>query len=65
MPSASMMRNADGDFKSIVAGVLMMAPDNEAQREEMINEPSILRAEFTRELEDLTVLKARFNHNIK
>jgi hypothetical protein len=36
MPTAAMLRNADGDFKSIVAGVLNTAIDNQAQREEAI-----------------------------
>ena len=64
MPTAAMLRNADGDFKSIVAGVINMAPEVEPQREEFIAEPSIIRAEFTRELEDLDVLKGKFKDNI-
>jgi hypothetical protein len=32
MPSAKQMRQADGDFKSIVAGVLTMAPSISANR---------------------------------
>ena len=64
MPTVAMLRAADGDFKSIVAGVINTAPDNEAQREEAIQEPSIIRAEFTREIEELDDLRKRFRNNI-
>lgn len=33
MPTATMMRMADGDFKSIVAGVLKISPEIEAGRQ--------------------------------
>jgi hypothetical protein len=36
MPTAAMIREADGDLKSIVAGVLNVAVDIEAQREEAL-----------------------------
>lgn len=65
MPTAAMIREADGDLKSIVAGVLNVAVDIEAQREEALQQPSVLRSEFTREMEDLDVLKQKFNANVK
>lgn len=36
MPTAAMIREADGDIKSIVAAVLNMASDIDAQREEAL-----------------------------
>lgn len=36
MPTAAMIRESDGDFKSIVAAVINLAPDQYAQRENVI-----------------------------
>ncbi len=65
MPTASMMRMHDGDFKSIVAGVLKIAPEVEAGRQHTINTPSVIRAEFTREIEELDRFRQQINQNIR
>lgn len=51
MPTATMMQRAGGDYKSIVAAVLKMAPETEATRVFAIKTASIIIAEFTREIE--------------
>ena len=65
MPTATMMRMHDGDFKSIVAGVLKIAPEVEAGRQHTINTPSVIRAEFTREIEELDRFRQQINQNIR
>lgn len=65
MPTAAMMRMHDGDFKSIVAGVLKVAPEIEAGRQHTINTPSVIRAEFTREIEELDRFRQQINQNIR
>lgn len=65
MPTATMMRMADGDFKSIVAGVLKISPEIEAGRQYTVNTPSVIRAEFTREIEELDKFRQQINNNIR
>lgn len=65
MPTAAQMRAHNGDFKSIVAGVLRIAPNIEAGRQHVLNTPSVIRAEFTRELEVLDELRKKINSNIR
>jgi len=50
-PTAAMMRGAGGDYKSIVASVLKIAPSSIVSRQHTLNTPSIMRAEFTHEIE--------------
>lgn len=45
-PSASMMRAAGGDFKSIVSSVLRISPELSTMRLSVLNQPSVMRAEF-------------------
>lgn len=46
MPTATQMKANDGDFESIVAGVLTMAPSITANRKITLQNPSVFRAEF-------------------
>lgn len=64
-PTAAQMNASGGDFKSIVAAVLNMAPDIDVSRSHTVNTPSIIRAEFTRELEELEKLRGKMNSNIR
>ena len=65
MPTASMLQAADGDFDNIVNMVLKIRPDIEAGRQYTIQTPSVIRAEFTREIEALNELRGKFRDNIR
>jgi hypothetical protein len=65
MPTAKQMREADGDFESIVAGVLQMAPAVTANRKITLQNPSVYRAEFDHEIDQLALLKSKLNLNIE
>ena len=60
-----MLRAHDGDFRNIVNIVLKMRQDTKAYRKEIINTPSIIRAEFTREIEELQRLRDKINVNVQ
>lgn len=64
MPTGAMMKANGKDFHSIVQGVIRMAPEIEAGRQYTINIPSVLRAEFTREIDDLNILRGKFKANM-
>ena len=53
MPTAAMMNAANGDYSSIVAAVLKMAPYLESSRKHTVNIPSIMRAELGHEIEEM------------
>lgn len=61
MPSASQLRANDGNFDMIVSAVLKLRPNITAKRSDIIKTPSIIRAEFTREIDELN----KFRGNIK
>lgn len=65
MPTAKQMREMDGDYESIVRGVLHMAPSITANRKITLQNPSVYRAEFQHEIDDLAVLKAKLALNIE
>jgi len=47
-----------------VTAVLKLRPDIAASRSETIKTPSVIRAEFTREIEELTTLRRRIKERI-
>lgn len=57
MPTAAMLTAADGNFDDIVNMVLKIRPDIEAGRQYTIKTPSVIRAEFTREIDSLKALR--------
>jgi hypothetical protein len=59
MPTAKEVREADGDFEAIVAGVLKIAPGITANRKITLQNPSVVRAEFQHELDNLAELKQK------
>ena len=65
MPTAAMITAADGNFDDIVNSVLRMRPDIEAGRQYTVQTPSVIRAEFTREIDQLNELRAKFKENIR
>ena len=65
MPSAAMLQANDGKFDDIVNAVLRMRPDIETGRQYTIQTPSVIRAEFTREIEALNELRKKFRSNIR
>ncbi len=65
MPTAAMLTAADGKFDDIVNSVLRMRPHIEAGRQYTIQTPSVIRAEFTREIDQLNELRAKFRDNIR
>jgi len=60
MPSAAMLQANDGNFDDIVASILRMRPHIESGRQYTIKTPSVIRAEFTGEIEELNNLRAKF-----
>lgn len=65
MPTATMLQATDGDFDDIVNMVLRMRPNIEAGRQYTVQTPSVIRAEFTREIEALNELRGKFRANIR
>ena len=65
MPTAAQLRATDGKFDDIVNSVLKMRPSIECGRKYTVLTPSIIRAEFTREIEELNKLRAKFRSNIR
>lgn len=65
MPTATMMQRAGGDYKSIVAAILKMAPETEATRVHAIKTASVMVAEFTREIDEQNKLRQRMAVNVK
>ena len=63
--SAAMLQACDGDFDDIVNQVLRMRPHIEAGRQYTVQTPSVIRAEFTREIDALNELRAKFKANIR
>jgi len=64
MPPAQHLRSELVDHKSIVARVLKCRPEIHCKRSEVIKTPSIIRAEFTREREQLDVFRSSLKQNI-
>ena len=65
MPSAAMLQAADANFDDIVNSVLRMRPYIETGRHYTLQTPSVIRAEFTREIEQLNELRSKFRANIQ
>jgi len=65
MPSAAMLQATDGNFDDIVNAVLRMRPEIEAGRQFTVQTPSVIRAEFTREIDALNELRSKFRSNIR
>ena len=65
MPTAAMLTAADGNFDDIVNMVLRIRPDIETGRQYTVKTPSVIRAEFTREIEALNELRGKFRGNIR
>jgi len=65
MPSAAMLQAADGNFDDIVNAVLRMRPEIETGRQYTVQTPSVIRAEFTREIDALNELRSKFRSNIR
>jgi len=65
MPPASAIRARDGDFKSIVKMIIAMSHEISGQRQALLGIPSVIRAEFTREREEIDVLRKRISANLK
>jgi len=65
MPTAAMLTASDCNFDDVVNMVLRMRPDIEAGRQYTIQTPSVIRAEFTREIEALNELRGKFRSNIR
>lgn len=65
MPTAVQLRNKTVDYKSIVQQVLHVKGDIEAKRKDIIRTPSIRRAEFTREREELDDFRIKLRSNIQ
>jgi len=51
MPTAAMLRAHDNNFEHIVDGVLKMRHDVKAKRKQVLAIPSVMKAEFTREID--------------
>jgi len=64
MPPAIQLRQKQIDHRAIVAKVLKCRPEITAKRNDAIKIPSIIRAEFTRELEKLDDFKQALKKNI-
>lgn len=60
-----MIQATDGNFDDIVNSVLRMRKDIEAGRQYTVQTPSVIRAEFTREIDALNELRSKFRSNIK
>jgi hypothetical protein len=65
MPTAAMITAAGGDFDDIVNSVLRMRIDIEAGRAYTVQTPTVIRAEFTREVDALNELRSKFKTNIR
>ena len=65
MPTAAMLQASDGDFDDIVNSVLKMRDVLEAGRQYTLQTPSVIRAEFTREIDKLNELRGKFRDNIR
>jgi len=64
MPPAIQLRNRSIDHKAIVAKVLKCRPEITAKRNEVTKIPSVIRAEFTREIEQLDAFRSALKKNI-
>lgn len=64
MPPASAIRSRDGDFKSIVKMIIAMSHEISGQRQALLGIPSVIRAEFTRERDQIDILRKRINSNL-
>lgn len=65
MPTAGMLQASDGNFDDIVNSVLKMRDVLEAGRQYTLQTPSVIRAEFTREIDKLNELRGKFRNNIR
>ena len=61
MPSAKMMTAAGGDFSDIINAVLKLRPHIKADRQQTLKTPSVIRAEFTREIEEVSHFRSEVN----
>ena len=65
MPTAVQLRNRTIDYRAIVAKVLKCRPEITAKRKTIIKTPSVMRAEFTREREELDEFRSKLRTNIE
>ena len=65
MPPAIQLRNRTIDHRAIIAKVLKCRPEIKAKRREIVKTPSIIRAEFTREREQLDEFRLKLKSNIQ
>jgi len=65
MPPATVFRSHDNNFEFIVSAVLGIRHDIEAKRKMVLRVASVMRAEFTRESEELEKLRGRMNEQVK
>jgi hypothetical protein len=64
MPTGVQLRSRMVTHKQIIAKVLKCRPEIEAKRKGIIKTPSIIRAEFTREREELDEFRTKLRTNI-
>lgn len=64
MPPATQLRNQSIDHRAIVAKVLKCRPEISAKRNDTAKIPSVIRAEFSREIEQLDEFRSALKGNI-
>lgn len=64
MPPATQLRNQSIDHRAIVAKVLKCRPEISAKRNDTAKIPSVIRAEFSREIEKLDEFRSALKGNI-
>lgn len=60
-----MLRSKQVNYKTIVANVLRCRDDITAKKNDIIKIPSVIRAEFTRERENLDTFRRNLRDNIQ
>lgn len=64
MPSATVLRMNGVEVDPIVSRVLSVRQDVEAKRAQILKIPSVMRAEFTRELDKAAEFSQKISKNI-
>jgi hypothetical protein len=65
MPTAQELRANSGDYKLVVKRVLKTSELIEGDRYHMLRDPSVIKADFTREIESNDQMRARFRQNMQ
>ena len=65
IPTAAQLKAVEGSPKSIIARVLAIKPNIECGRPAILQTPSVIRAEFTREREKLDKFRSEMNVKIR